>query len=135
MSYDAKRDTNRIATVPNAIKINILDPTNIDTYNKNVRIQLSDTQNNPVQISVVIEVAIFEDELLSNLSQLAKLSESSEGIIISGENLSAINIKTDNFGKFTCKLNHLLQGSVYMGCSTTYGSLAIDCTNKKQIIF
>ena len=100
-----------------------------------VGFQIKDTDGNNVALEVVLEFAAFDDVDLSVPAVSATLGTVIDGTIIAGEPSAALKVKTDATGLFKCTLTDIVDETVTLGCSMTFGSIVVDCQDTDSVTF
>lgn len=100
-----------------------------------VGFQLVDAQGAPVNASLLLEMAVFDDSDLASPSVNATLGSPAEGTLVGGLNTAAIKVRTDATGRFSCTLTDATDETVYVACSPTFGGASVDCRDVDSIAF
>ena len=82
----------------------------------------------------VIEFAVFDEEELVTPNGNATLDTATVGTILDGAGTNALKVKTDS-GQFKCTLTNLVDETVYLGCSMSFGSPILDCREVIKVTF
>ena len=100
-----------------------------------VGVQVTDFQGKPINYSVVLEFAVFDDLEMAVPATDATLDTEAEGTILAGAGSAALKVKTDANGRFSCTLTDSVLETVYVGCSMSFGSRIIDCGDPDSVTF
>lgn len=100
-----------------------------------VGFQMKDSAGSDVAGQKMMEFAVFDDVGLSVPSAAATLGTVADGTIIAGEGSAALKVQTDANGLFQCTLTNPADTTVYVACSPTFGSPALDCTRIDSVTF
>lgn len=133
---DEFEDT-QLSMLHSLIKVKMLDAPNVTGGGTTVTVGFSLTNINDVTLGLaaLVELAVFDDADLSVPSVSATLDTASKGTIIAGAATAALKVKTDTNGEFACTLTDLVDHTVYLACSTTFGSPSIICLSKDSVTF
>lgn len=100
-----------------------------------VEFQITDFAGDNIDGEKILELAVFDDIGLATPAANATLDTAANGTILGGAGTAALKVQTDATGKFKCTLTDLIDETVYLGCSPSFGSPLIDCREIDSVTF
>ena len=145
ISYSTAEDTSipdefedaQIAMLNSLIKVRMIDAPDVSGGGTTQVVGFSITNMNdiPFAMPVLVELAVFDDSDVSNFALNASLDTATKGTILGGAGTAALKVKTDANGEFECTLSDLVDETVYLACSPTFGSPSLICLSKDSVTF
>lgn len=100
-----------------------------------VGFQVIDDQGAPFLGAVLVEVAAFSDAGMTQPSLNATLNTATAGVISAGGGTAALKVVTSTEGRFSCTLTDLMDETIYLSCSSTFGGPVLDCREFDTVAF
>jgi hypothetical protein len=145
INYSTAEDTSipddfedaQIAMLHSVVKVQMIDAPNVTGGGTTVTVGFNLTNINDIALGLgaLVEMAVFQDIDLSIPAVNATLDTASKGTIVAGAASAALKVKTNSSGEFACTLTDLVDETVYLACSPTFGGPALICLSKDSVTF